>query len=131
MVGSMLGEIPGASACFWGSFVCYTAQAKVKMLGMAEEVLVKYGLVSGETARAMAVGALEKSGAHAAVSVTGLAGPGGDGSLVPVGTVWIGTALRNGKVQTTQFHFNGPRNAIRVKAAGKALEQIRKQLLEE
>jgi PncC family amidohydrolase len=101
------------------------------MLGIAEEVLIKYGLVSGETARAMALGALEKSGAHAAVSITGLAGPGGDGSPVPVGTVWIGTALRSGKVQTVQFHFNGPRNTIRLQAAGKALEQIRKQLLEE
>ncbi|MDR2210179.1 MAG: CinA family protein [Spirochaetaceae bacterium] len=131
MLGSMLGEIPGASACFWGSFVCYTPQAKIAMLGMGEEILVKYGLVSEETARAMALGALKKSGAHAAVSITGLAGPGGDGSPVPVGTVWIGTALWSGKVQAMQFHFDGPRHRIRLKAAGEALEQISKQLLEE
>jgi len=101
------------------------------MLGVKEETLAKYGLVSEETARAMAQGALEKSGADAAVSITGLAGPDGDGTAVPVGTVWIGTALKAGKIQAAQFHFNGPRNKVRQKAARKALEEITKQLREE
>ncbi|MDR0600659.1 MAG: CinA family protein [Treponema sp.] len=128
LVADLLGGVNGASACFWGSFVCYTPQAKVKMLGVGEEILARYGLVSGETARAMAAGALEKSGADAAVSITGLAGPGGDGSPVPVGTVWIGTALRGGAVQAEQFHFKGRRNGVRHRAALKALEQIMNQL---
>ncbi|MDR2663266.1 MAG: CinA family protein [Treponema sp.] len=131
LVADLLGRVSGASACFWGSFVCYTPQAKIRMLGIGEETLRRYGPVSGETARAMAAGALEKSAADAAVSVTGLAGPGGDGSSVPVGTVWIGTALRGGAVQAEQVHFTGPRNELRQKAARAALEHILKRLTEE
>ncbi|MDR2702241.1 MAG: CinA family protein [Spirochaetaceae bacterium] len=136
LVAEKIARIPGASACFWGSFVCYTREAKITMLGIGEKLLKEYGLVSGETARAMALGALEKSGADAAVSVTGLAGPGGDGSSVPVGTVWIATALRSGSlpqitVEGTEFHFTGSRNNVRRKAARKALEQITVQLTKE
>jgi len=131
LVAEAIARIPGASACFWGSFICYTREAKITMLGIGEELLNKYGLVSGETARAMAQGALEKSGVDAAVSVTGLAGPGGDGSSVPIGTVWIATALRSGSGTTaeeTEFRFTGSRNEVRRKAARKALEQITVQL---
>jgi PncC family amidohydrolase len=131
LLADLLGQVPGASGCFWGSFVCYTPQAKIQMLGVKEETLAKYGLVSEETARAMALGALVKSGADAAVSITGLAGPGGDGTSVPVGTVWIGTALKAGKIHAAQFHFNGPRNKVRQKAARVALEEIITQLREE
>jgi PncC family amidohydrolase len=131
LVADLLGRVSGASACFWGSFVCYTPRAKILMLGVGEEALVQYGPVSEETALAMARGALEKSGADAAVSVTGLAGPHGDGSSVPVGTVWIGTALRGGVPKAEQFHFTGPRNKLRQQAAREALEQILKQLTEE
>jgi nicotinamide-nucleotide amidase len=98
------------------------------MLGVREERLNKYGPVSEETARDMVLGALEKSGADAAVSVTGLAGPGGNGT---VGTMWIATALRSGganAVLAEEFHFSGGRNRVRQQAARKALEQIIKQL---
>ncbi|MDR1930768.1 MAG: CinA family protein [Treponema sp.] len=134
LVADLLGEVPGASACFWGSFVCYTPQAKIAMLGVDKKTLLEYGLVSGETARAMVLGALEKSGAHAALSVTGLAGPGGAedaGHHVPVGTIWIGTALRGREARAAEFHFNGPRNKVRLNAAREALNQISKHLSEE
>ncbi|MDR3140001.1 MAG: nicotinamide-nucleotide amidohydrolase family protein, partial [Treponema sp.] len=72
LVADFLARVPGASRVFWGAFVCYTPQAKVKMLGLDEETLRVYGAVSRETARAMARGALERSGADMAVSVTGL-----------------------------------------------------------
>jgi len=130
LAADALAGIPGASACLWGSFVCYTFRAKVRMLGLGEEQLNKYGLVSEKTARAMALGALEKSGAGAAVSVTGLAGPDGDGSGVPVGTVWIATALRQDPDSSgiscgaAEFHFEGSRNRVRQQAAQQALEQI-------
>jgi PncC family amidohydrolase len=130
LVADELAGIPGASKVFWGSFVCYTAEAKVKMLGINGETLNRYGLVSSETAAAMARGALEKSGADASVSVTGLAGPDGDGSGVPVGTVWIGTALKTGLVQTAEFHYKGSRNEVREKAALEAIHQITNLLQE-
>jgi PncC family amidohydrolase len=130
LVSDRIARVPGASKVFWGSFVCYTARAKNAMLGINGEIFDKYGLVSAETASAMAAGALEKSGADLALSVTGLAGPEGDGSGVPVGTVWIGTALKNGPKTAEIFHFGGSRNELRNKAALEAVNQILKQVQE-
>lgn len=124
LVAEALTRISGASSCFWGSFVCYTARAKMHMLGVGEDTLNAYGAVSRETAMAMAVGALKKSGADAAVSITGIAGPDGDGSAVPVGTVWIAAALRKGNSAVRDFHFDGSRDQVRMKAAKEALMQI-------
>jgi PncC family amidohydrolase len=112
---------------FWGAFVCYTLEAKVKMLGLKEESINRYGAVSRETACAMVKGALDKSGADLAVSVTGLAGPGGDGTATPVGTVWIGTMARGGEPETAVFRYSGPRNEVRISAAEDALGELIKQ----
>jgi PncC family amidohydrolase len=110
------------------------------MLGIGEDTLNKYGAVSGETAKAMVLRALEKSGADAAVSVTGLAGPGGDGSGLPVGMVWIASALRGSKtgteaegtlVHAAEYHFSGSRSEVRAMAAKEALLQITKLLSEQ
>jgi PncC family amidohydrolase len=128
LVADLLARIPGASRVFWGSFVCYSADAKMRMLGVDGEIIKTHGLVSRETVCAMAKGALEKSGAWAAVSVTGLAGPEGDGSPAPVGTVWIGTALKGASVEAALFHYTGSRNVLRLKAAGEALQQILKRI---
>jgi len=144
LAAEIIAGIPGASACLWGSYVCYARQAKIKMLGIEEKLLAEYGLVSGETARAMALGALEKSGVDAAVSITGLAGPGNGGPVsggpengegadkaltpgIPVGTVWIATALRSKSgitAEAMEFHFSGSRNEVRRQAAETALEQM-------
>ena len=124
LVSSLLTGVPGASAVLWGSFVCYTKEAKVSMLGIDSRDLDAHGLVSGETARAMASGAVQKSGAGFAAAVTGLAGPDGDGSGIPVGTVWA-AAMFNGQPATArEFHFTGFRNSIRLQAAIAVLELI-------
>ena len=125
LVSGFLANIPGASGVLWGSFVCYTKEAKISMLGLDSGMLSAHGLVSRETAVSMAAGALNKSGADIAASVTGLAGPQGDGSGVPVGTVWIATALRNGEIGASEYHFRGSRNAVRIRAAIAALEMIK------
>jgi len=126
LVASALTRIPGASLCFWGSYVCYTSGAKVQMLEVGEHTLNTYGAVSKETAQAMAEGTLKKSGADAAVSITGLAGPDGDGSAIPVGTVWIAAAITNNAhaAIVKEFHFAGSRNDVRVQAAKEAIMQI-------
>jgi len=125
LVSSLLAETPGASEVLWGSFVCYTKEAKISMLGLDGEKLAAYGLVSEETALGMARGALEKSGAQIAAAVTGLAGPGADdASGSPVGTVWIASAVKNGQTRAREFHFTGSRNAVRIKAAAAVLEEI-------
>jgi PncC family amidohydrolase len=124
MVADLLASVAGASRVFWGGFVCYTPEAKTRMLGIGRALLERYGLVSGETASAMALGALKQSGADLAVSVTGLAGPGGDGSGVPVGTVWIGAARRDGKCEALMYRYTGSRQEIRRAAALGALEVL-------
>jgi PncC family amidohydrolase len=124
LVADLLAEVPGASRVFWGSFVTYTLDAKKRMLAVDEALLRAHGAVSRETALAMAKGALEQSGADMALSVTGLAGPGGDGSPTPVGTVWIGTAVRGGAGEASEFHFTGTRNEIRSAAAREALNVL-------
>lgn len=126
LVADILAGFPGASRVLWGSFVCYTAKAKIAMLGLDREGLERYGLVSGDTARSMALEALRKSGADIAASVTGLAGPDGDGSAVPVGTVWIAVARKNGEPAGKQFHFTGSRKEVRLRAALAVLEELLK-----
>jgi len=124
-ISGFLADIDGASSVLWGSFVCYTKEAKMKMLDLNGNELDKYGLVSKETASSMALGALEKSGAGLAASVTGLAGPNGDGSDTPVGTVWIAAASPEG-VEPVKFFFEGQRNDVRLKAVIAAMEMIHK-----
>jgi len=128
LVSGFLANIPGASGVLWGSFVCYTKDAKISMLGLDNNALLVHGLVSKETAVSMAVGALSKSGADIAASVTGLAGPDGDGSDVPVGTVWAAASLRNGEPFASEFHFSGSRNIVRMRAAIALLELIKNSL---
>jgi PncC family amidohydrolase len=128
LISSLLAEIPGASGVLWGSFVCYTKEAKVSMLGIKESGLSADGLVSEKTACSMAEGALQKSGADIAAAVTGLAGPDGDGSNTPVGTVWTAVALRDGEINAKEFHFTGSRNEVRIYAACAVLDEIQKKL---
>lgn len=130
MVADLLASVPGASRVFWGGFVCYSPGAKTRMLGIEGALLEKYGLVSRETVQAMALGALRQSGADLAVSVTGLAGPGGDGSGLPVGTVWIGTASRNGWCEALMYRYAGSRQEVRLAAAREALEVLGRVLKE-
>jgi PncC family amidohydrolase len=129
----LIARIPGASNVFWGSFVSYTAEAKTKMLGVSEELIAKLGVVSQGVAQAMAEGALEKSGASWAFSITGFAGPGGGAQ--PAGTVWIGVAgLNEGSPcslwsTAKKFFFNGSRNEVRKAAAAAALEELLEKIL--
>jgi PncC family amidohydrolase len=121
LVAAGITSVPGASGVLWGAFVTYTADAKAKMLGIEPEFIKCHGEVSGETARAMALGAREKSGTEYGLSVTGLAGPGGDASGLPVGTVWMGLALPDGGALSRRFQYTGGRNEIRGAAVRDAL----------
>jgi PncC family amidohydrolase len=131
LVSALLAGVPGASKVLWGSFVTYTKEAKVSVLGIEEKALETFGLVSGETAAAMALGALRKSGAGIAASVTGLAGPDGDGSNVKVGTVWTAAASQNGEITVKERHFTGERNEVRLCAAIAVLEILQTILTKE
>jgi PncC family amidohydrolase len=121
LLGNLLVRVPGASAAFWGGFVTYSLDAKQKMLGIAPGLLEDYGAVSRECARAMAESARRLAGTDAALAVTGLAGPDGDGSNNPVGTVWVAGIFPGGAALETVYRFTDKRNAVRAKAAAAAI----------
>ena len=95
LVAAALTEIAGASDVFDRSFVTYSNEAKIEMLGVSEDIVATLGAVSEATAWAMAQGALNRSGADVTVAVSGIAGPGGGTEKKPVGTVVFARALRD------------------------------------
>jgi PncC family amidohydrolase len=99
-------------------------------LGVPPALLEKFGAVSAEVAAAMAQGALRESGADIAVSVTGIAGPGGGTEEKPVGLVWFGVARKGGEVKTQQENLSQVRDTFREMAAQIALDLVRRALLE-
>jgi nicotinamide-nucleotide amidase len=130
-VGQMITDVPGSSDVYLGGWVTYANALKQSQLGVSEALLATHGAVSGEVARAMAQGALSRSGADLAVSITGIAGPGGGSEAKPVGTVWIGLAARGQEPQAWHFHLPGDRDTVRDRAAKCALQALRFQLLGE
>ena len=128
LVAGTIASVPGASQVLWGGYVCYTAEAKAAMLGIDPAVIEQARSENAMAFAAMAEGALRKSGADIAVSVTGLAGPDGDDCDTAVGTVWIGAALRGSRTQaevtTRRFYFTGDRQAVREAAVDAALKLL-------
>ncbi|MCL2558310.1 MAG: CinA family protein [Treponema sp.] len=123
LVADLIARNSGASGALWGSFVCYTPEAKARMLGLDPAFMERHGLVSAEVAREMALGALRHSGADVAAGVTGIAGPSGDGGGAPVGAVRIAVALE-GRAREKGFLFSGDRAAVRMQAARATLAEL-------
>lgn len=124
LVSSMLTSVSGASAVLNRSFVVYSNRSKVELLGVKEETLKKYGAVSEQVAREMALGALKRSGVDKAVSITGIAGPLGGTKQKPVGTVWIAVASgKSVRTQLLQLGF-GSRDVIQKFSAYQALRLL-------
>jgi nicotinamide-nucleotide amidase len=107
--------------------IAYDNEPKVELLGVSPELLAEHGAVSEPVARAMARGAAERFGVPAALSVTGIAGPGGGSPSKPVGTVWFGCAL-GGDIETRRVLFAGTRHEIRARAAQAALMLLYRRL---
>ena len=124
MVAARLTDIPGSSDVVERGFVTYSNEAKAEMLGVPTVLLGQYGAVSAQVARAMAEGALAHSRADVAVSITGIAGPGGATAGKPVGLVYLALARRGGETKVERQHFAGDRQAVRAAAADRALELL-------
>ena len=122
-IGAALTAVPGSSAVYKGGIISYTNDVKKNLLGVSDAMLEKYGAVSEPVAKAMAEGARKALQVDIAVSVTGLAGPGGDEYGNPVGTVFIGYADA-ARSYAKEFHFAGDREVIRNQAIGAALQVI-------
>ena len=122
-IGAALTAIPGSSAVYKGGIISYTNEVKHNLLGVDYTILDEFGAVSVPVAEAMAMGARKAIHADVAVSVTGLAGPGGDDFGNPVGRVYIGYADEN-RTCHREFTFSGDRDAVRTQAVAEALKLI-------
>ena len=122
-VGSAITSVAGSSAVFQGGVISYANSAKINVLGVSAETLARVGAVSSEVAAEMAVGARRLLGADFAVSLTGVAGPGGGSAEKPVGLVWFGLASSGG-VATESLLFHGDRAAVRSAAVDHALAML-------
>ena len=122
-IGSAITAIPGSSAVYLGGVVSYANEVKSGVLGVKEATLASVGAVSSETAAEMAGGARRITGADIAVSVTGIAGPGGGSAEKPVGLVWFGLASPDG-VRTEKAIFAGDRARVREQAVVHALGML-------
>jgi nicotinamide-nucleotide amidase len=127
LLSGLLTEIAGSSAVFERGFVVYSNEAKEDLLGVPAETLRAHGAVSAETARAMAVGALGRSRADLAVSITGIAGPDGGAPEKPVGLVHLACARADGSLEAVERRFGAiGRGAIRLAAVETALGMLEK-----
>ena len=119
-VGFAITSVAGSSAVYLGGVVSYSNSVKASLLGVSTETLASVGAVSSEVAGQMAAGARRVTGADFAVSLTGIAGPGGGSAEKPVGLVWFGLATPDG-VETESRVFSGDRAQVRAAAVEHAL----------
>jgi nicotinamide-nucleotide amidase len=124
MVAAALTDIAGSSAWFERGFVTYSNEAKTELLGVPAGVIAAHGAVSEPVARAMAEGALRASRAQIAVSITGVAGPGGGSKDKPVGTVVFAWAASGLETRCETRHFSGDRRSIRQQSTAHALSGV-------
>ena len=123
LIGKLLTDVPGASAVYKGGVISYVNEIKHLLLGVEQETLDVCTAVSRETAHEMARGARERLMTDCAVSVTGLAGPDGDGTGRPVGLVYIAVDTA-GFSFCKELHLSGDRDQIREQAADAVFQLI-------
>ena len=127
-LGHHITNVPGASAIFAGGVMAYSNAMKQKLLGVKKSTLAEHGSVSKPVAIEMAEGALTVSGADHALSVTGIAGPGGGTPDKPVGTVWLGMASRGGRPLAIRKFHPYDRETFKHATVHQALELLRRRL---
>lgn len=130
LIGRRITEVAGSSAYFMEGCVTYSNDAKIRTLDVPAELIKVHGAVSSETAEAMAAGMRKRAGTDYAISVTGIAGPGGGSEDKPVGTVYVGYADADG-TRSVNFVLPGDRYLIRWRASQAALDYLRRQMLRE
>ncbi|MBD7913369.1 competence/damage-inducible protein A [Clostridium cibarium] len=130
MIASRLINYPGISQAFLEGAVTYSNEAKVRTLGVSQDTLKRYGAVSEETAKEMALGLSKRTGSDISIVTTGIAGPGGGTEEKPVGLVYIGVYYK-GQIRVYRQVFNGNREEVRNKATITALDKVRRTILQD
>lgn len=128
-IANRITDVSGASRIFGHGWVTYANEAKHRHLGVPMDLIETHGAVSEEVARAMAEGALQKSGADHALSVTGIAGPTGGTPEKPVGTVWIGLASKGAETWAQKKFSPGSRDRFKLLTSQAALDMLRRRML--
>ena len=123
LVAALLTEIPGSSDVFQGGAVAYANNAKLELANVKSSTIALFGAVSGQASNEMARGIAKRLKADLAVSITGIAGPGGGTELKPVGTVHFSVAAA-GALEHTECHFEGDRKAVRMQAVTEAISLL-------
>ena len=127
LLGHRLTNVPGSSAYFERGVLVYSNRSKEELLGVPDSVLRTHGAVSAPCAEAMARGVATLTSAPCALAVTGIAGPDGGTPTKPVGTVFVGLAVR-GETLARRFHFAGDRAAVKWQSTQTALDMLRRSL---
>lgn len=127
LVAAALTTIADSSDVLERGYVTYSNAAKIELLGVAETTIIAHGAVSAETVKAMAAGAARRAGVDVAVSVSGIAGPGGATADKPVGLVHLGIARRGQGGRSEHHIFPGDRDTIRRAALVRALELLKEE----
>lgn len=127
LIAGTIVNVAGASEVLNEGYVTYSNEAKERLVGVRHETLEKYGAVSYQTAEEMAAGAARAAGASAALSATGIAGPGGGTPEKPVGLVYIGCFLK-GKTTVKECRFSGSRMENRLLTVETALNMLKEAL---
>ncbi|HEB81368.1 MAG TPA: CinA family protein [Gammaproteobacteria bacterium] len=120
-LGKVLTDVPGSSDWFAASLVTYSNAAKQALLGVNGHTLDEFGAVSGDTVLEMTDGLFDKLDVDVALSISGIAGPGGGTEEKPVGLVWISWGRKGKPVFAHFYHFEGDREAVRRQAVQQAL----------
>lgn len=127
MIAAKIGDYSGVSEIFSEGFVTYSNEAKEKNLKVPHELLVRYGAVSEEVARAMAEGVCKATGARLGLSATGIAGPTGGTADKPVGLVYMGVCL-DGETTVVRKVFSGSRTEVRKQTVDEIFSSVKKRL---
>ncbi|NLO91429.1 MAG: CinA family nicotinamide mononucleotide deamidase-related protein [Elusimicrobia bacterium] len=128
MVSDRITAVPGSSDYFAGGVVAYANELKVKVLGVKPVTLMKHGAVSSECALEMALGARKRLEADCAVSITGIAGPGGGSAEKPVGLVYIAVSVKGRLPVCKRFNFSGSRDSIKAYSSASAFTLLYQEL---
>lgn len=124
LIAASLTAVAGSSAILFGGFITYANEAKTSMIGVPADLIAEHGAVSEAVARAMAEGCRKTAGVDLAISVTGIAGPGGGSENKPIGDVHFGLATANRTLHREEKFGDLGRDAIRQATVRVALEMI-------